>query len=130
MLDSWPWHICACTIQPQCTDSLVDCAALIPHTTMSSPQQSWQCFLGGGGEGGDIPPRVTCDLCCNGFKGHQDEIDLRGGKIGILYVQHNTHTMYMYMYIHTHVAFHCVVLCCIVLCCVVLCCVVLCCIVL
>ena len=76
-----------------------------------------------GEEGGDIPPRVTCDLCCNGFKGHQDEIDLRGGKIGILYVQHNTHIM-----LHS-IVLCCVVLCCIVLCCVVLCCIVLCCIV-
>ena len=84
-------------------------------------------FWGGGG--GDIPPRVTCDLCCNGFKGHQDEIDLRGGKIGILYVQHNTHiyTLMLHSIVLCCIVLHSIVLCCVVLCCILLlCCIVLC----
>ena len=67
-----------------------------------------------------IPPRVTCDLCCNGFKGHQDEIDLRGGTACMGTKYWYTLCATQHTYIHTHVAFHCVVLRCVVLHCVVL----------
>ena len=94
-------------------------------------------FLGGGGGGGEggIPPRVT-NLCCNGFKGHQDEIDLRGWTacMGTKYwytlcaTQH-TYTLMLHSIVLCCVqcvVLHCVVLhcvCCVVLHCV--CCVVL-----
>ena len=62
-----------------------------------------------------IPPRVTCDLCCNGFKGHQDEIDLCGGTACMGTKYWYTLCATQHTYIHTHVAFHCVVLRCVVL---------------